>query len=115
MPYYNEQLTNRVREALMDAPGLEEKVMFSGICFMVDGKMCMGVSHDELMCRVGEERFEEALEKNGCREMRMKDRVMKGYVFVDPGSLRTKKELDYWVNLCLEFNPKAKASKKKKK
>jgi len=42
-------------------------------------------------------------------------RPMKGYVFVSEEGLKTKKDFDYWINLCLEFNKKAKASKKKKK
>ena len=41
-------------------------------------------------------------------------RIMKGYVFVDIDALDTKKKLEYWIALALEFNKKAKASKKKK-
>ena len=39
---------------------------------------------------------------------------MKGYVFVAKEGMKTKKQFDYWINLCLTFNKKAKASKKKK-
>ena len=41
-------------------------------------------------------------------------RPMKGYVMVDEIGMRSKKDLDYWIGLCLEFNKKAKPSKKKK-
>jgi hypothetical protein len=44
MPY-NEKLANRVREALLNVPKVEEKFMFGGVCFMVNGKMCMGVAN----------------------------------------------------------------------
>ena len=42
-------------------------------------------------------------------------RPMKGYVFVEPEAIDMDKQLEYWVQLCLDFNPLAKASKKKKK
>ena len=39
---------------------------------------------------------------------------MKGFVFVDPEGTRTKKDLEYWIKLALDFNKRAKSSKKKK-
>jgi hypothetical protein len=41
-------------------------------------------------------------------------RPMKGYIFVTPDGLDSDKSLSYWLDLCLAFNPLAKASKKKK-
>lgn len=110
---FNEQLSDRIREALADVPVLEEKYMFGGICYMVNGKMCMGVIGDEMMCRIGEEAYEAALERRGCREMVFTGRPMKGYVYVAAEGMRSKKDFDHWVHLCLAFNPQAKAAKKK--
>jgi TfoX/Sxy family transcriptional regulator of competence genes len=112
---YNESISNRIREALAEIPNVEEKRMFGGICYMVDGKMCIGVAQDEMMCRIGEDNYEAALERKGCREMVFTGRAMKGYVFVSEEGMKSKKDFDYWVRLCLEFNPQAKASKKKTK
>jgi hypothetical protein len=39
-------------------------------------------------------------------------RPMKGYLFVSDEGMKNKKALDHWVSLCLEFNIKAKATKK---
>jgi TfoX/Sxy family transcriptional regulator of competence genes len=111
---YNEKLSNRVREALTDVPGVEEKLMFGGICYMVNGKMCIGIAKDEMMCCIDPDLYEEALERNGCREMVFTGKPMKGYVFVNEEGMKTKKQFDYWVQLCLDFNSKAKASKKRK-
>ncbi len=111
---YNEQLADKLREALADLPDVEEKKMFSGVTFMVNGKMCICVSHDNLLCRVGPNKMEEATEMNGCTAMVMKGKTMKGYVYVSEEGFRTKKELDYWINLCLEYNSDAKAAKKRK-
>jgi hypothetical protein len=66
------------------------------------------------MCRIDPDVYEEALQKKGCREMVFTGKPMIGYVFVSEEGLKTKKEFDYWINLCVEFNSKAKASKKKK-
>ena len=66
---FNETLSNRIREELADVPRFEEKLMFGGVCFMVNEKMCIGVVEDEMMCRIGPDAYEEALEKNGVREM----------------------------------------------
>ena len=111
---FNEKIGNRIREALMDVPNVEEKLMFGGICFMVNDKMCVGVIGEEMMCRIGEEHYEEALEMNGCREMDFAKRPMKGYVYVNEEGIKKRADFKYWIDLCLEFNPKAKASKKKK-
>jgi TfoX/Sxy family transcriptional regulator of competence genes len=114
MPY-NEKLADRVREALADLPDVEEKKMFRGVCFMVDGKMCICVSSDELMCRVGPDLHEVALEKNGTRAMVMKGKVLIDYVYVSEEAVRSNIEFDYWVAHCLTFNKFAKASKPKHK
>jgi len=110
---YNEKLSDRIREALSDVPQVEEKKMFGGVCYMVDGKMCVGVVKDEMMCRIGPEIHEEALEKRGCREMDFAGKPMEGYVYVSDEGMQTKEQFGYWIDLCLEYNPKAKAAKKK--
>ena len=111
---YNEKLSDRIREALVSEKKVDEKIMFGGICFMVNDKMCIGVMKDEMMCRIDPNKREELLEKNGCKEMSFTGKIMKGFVLVEEEVIKTKKDLMYWVNLCLEFNPKAKSSKKKK-
>ena len=110
---FHEVLNNRIREALQDVPNLEEKYMFGGACYMVNGKMCVGVIGNEMMCRVGPEAYEAALEIPGCREMDFAAKPMKGYVYVSEEATRSKKELQYWVDLCLAFNVHAKPAKKK--
>jgi TfoX/Sxy family transcriptional regulator of competence genes len=112
---FNEKLNDRIREAIADLPNVEEKHMFGGTCFMVNGKMCIGVVKDEMMCRIGPDVYEDALERKGCREMIFTGKPMNGYVFVGEEGMKTKKDFEHWINLCLEFNKKAKASKKKAK
>lgn len=112
---YNEKLSDRIREALVSTGGeVTEKIMFGGVCYMLDGKMCAGVVKDEMMCRIGPGRYEEALERPGCREMRFTGKPMAGYVFVSEDGMRSHKDFRYWIDLCLLFNPEAKASVRRK-
>jgi TfoX/Sxy family transcriptional regulator of competence genes len=111
---FNEKLADRIREALVHLPNVEEKYMFGGVCFMVNKKMCIGVVKDEMMCRIDPSLEEDVLERVGCRPMDFTGRPMKGYVYISEDGMKTKKTFDYWINLCLDFNLKAKASKKKK-
>ena len=110
---YNEKLADRIREALVDQPDVEEKKMFKGLCFMVNGKMCLCASGDEMLCRIGPNNFEQALETIGCRGMIRNGKPLKDFVFVGPEAMHTQQRFDYWVNAALAFNPRAKATKKK--
>jgi TfoX/Sxy family transcriptional regulator of competence genes len=111
---YNTKLADRIRETLAHLPDVEEKEMFRGVCFMVDGKMCVCVSDDEMMCRIGADAIETALEENGVRQMMMRDKPAKDFVYISEEAFHKQKDFDHWIKLALDFNPKAKASKKKK-
>jgi TfoX/Sxy family transcriptional regulator of competence genes len=113
MPY-SEALANRVREALETAPSVTEKTMFRGLAFMVNGKLCMAIGPDDVLCRIGPEEHGAAVELPGVEAMIMNGREAVGYVRVHESVLRTKRELDHWVGLCLAYNPAAKAAPKKR-
>jgi TfoX/Sxy family transcriptional regulator of competence genes len=113
---YDEHLAERIRRALQTRRvGFQEKKMMGGLCFLVDNKMCVGIVKDDLMARIDPEVQPMAISRKGCREMDFTGKPMKGYVFVSPEGVDADDELDFWVNLAMEFNPKAKASPKKKK
>lgn len=113
---YDELLTDRIRRVLAEKKAnVEERKMFGGMCFMVNDKMCAGVVKDTLMARIGEDAYPKAITKPGCNEMDFTGRPMKGYVFVDSEGVDLDSDLEYWLQLCLDFNPLAKASNKRKK
>lgn len=93
----------------------EAKKMMGGLCYLVDGKMLCGIIGDQMMARINPEIYQESLKISGVKEMDFTGRAMKGYVYVNPESIDREEDLEYWLNLCLEFNPLAKSSKKKKK
>lgn len=112
---YSEQLAERIRKRLAHLSKLEEKEMMGGLSFLYNGKMCVGIIKDEMMCRIDPELNEEVLEKNGCRAMDFTGKPMKGWVMIDEYGMNSQKDFDYWINLALDFNKKAKSSKAKKK
>ena len=110
---YNEKLADRTREIITQTHrDVEEKKMFGGLCFMVNDKMCIGVEKERLMVRLDPARYDEVMEKEGCAPMDFTGKVMKGFVFVSEDVLKTKKQLEYWVKLALEYNKIAKSSRK---
>jgi TfoX/Sxy family transcriptional regulator of competence genes len=112
---YDEYLADRIRLAFKEkSVPFKEKKMMGGLCFMVNDKMCAGIIKNNLMARIDPEIYEHALTMKGCREMDFTKRPMIGYVYVEPDSLDMDSDLEYWIQLCLDFNPKAKASKKRK-
>jgi len=111
---FDERLAERVRRAFRKARVVfEEKRMMGGLCFMVDGRMCVGVERDRLMARIDPDTYGNALQRKGCVPMDLTGRPMRGFVFVNPAGLSSDAELNSWLKLALEFNPKAKASKSK--
>ncbi len=111
---YNRILAERVRNQLSKSSNLiiEEKKMFGGLAFMVNGKMCINVSGDNLMCRFNPAQESEVSNRPGYLKMVMKGRVYKGYCYVQPDGFISEENFEFWINLCLEFNEQAKSSKK---
>lgn len=111
---YNEKLADRIRERLVGLSKVEEKKMMGGLTFMYNGKMCVGIIKDDLMCRIDPALHEQAIARKGCRTMDFTNRPMSGYVLVDESGMKSKADFEYWIGLALDFNKRAKASKKKK-
>ena len=108
-------LADRIKSVLKDKNiAFVEKQMMGGLAFMVNEKMCVGVVKNNMMARIDPEIYEGAISKTGCRPMDFTGRPMKGWIFLEPESIDMDNDLNEWVQLALDFNPKAKLSKKKK-
>ena len=112
---YSTELANRVREHLAVIPDIEikEKKMFSGLSFLINEKMCINISGDNLMCRYDPDLEEEVAEKTGFLPMIMRGKQLNGYCYVEPEGFRKADDFNYWIAICLDYNSKAKSSKKK--
>lgn len=110
---YDQILAGRVSEVLKrQRVSFEAKGMIGGLCYMVNGKMAMGIMKDSLMVRIAPELYDQSLNKRGVRQMDFRGKILEGYLLVDGPGLEKQGELEYWVTLCLEFNPRARSSKK---
>ena len=100
---YDEALANRVRAALLRRKGVAEKKMFGGVCFMVNGHMCCGVTGKLLVVRLGAEGTKKALKEPHTREMDFTGRVMKNLLFVDANGTKSAAQLRSWVQRACDF------------
>ena len=100
---FNEELALRIRVALGGRDGVVEKKMFGGIAFMLSGNMCVGVTGDDLMVRVGPDGLEGALAQPHARPMDFTGRPMKGFVYVDTAGTENDDTLKQWIQRGVAF------------
>ncbi|MCB1907403.1 MAG: TfoX/Sxy family protein [Rhodocyclaceae bacterium] len=113
---YDEHLADRIRRQLsLRGQPFEEKRMMGGLCFMVDDKMCLGITGDRLMARTDPEDYARLLTLPGAREMDFTGRPMKGFLFVAPEGIVHDDDLAAWVERCLDYNPRARRSARRSK
>jgi TfoX/Sxy family transcriptional regulator of competence genes len=94
---YDQGLAERLRALLDGRTGVTEKAMFGGVCFLLHGKMFVGIVKDELMVRVGEQAHDDAIRRPHARVMDFTGRPMRGYVFVAPEGFEEDDALARWV------------------
>jgi len=100
---YDEGLGQRIREQLEDCPGISEKKMFGGLCFLASGNMCCGIVGDELMVRVGPSAYADSLAQPRAREMDFTGKAMKGMIYVATAGFESDADLDSWLERGLAF------------
>ncbi len=94
---FDEGLVERVRDRLHGVDGVVELKMFGGWGVTIHGNMAVGVMDQDLIVRVGPERYDEALARPGIRPFDFTGRSMTGWVFVDGDAVRNGRSLDRWV------------------
>ncbi len=114
---YSTELVDKVREYLAKTLNIEveEKEMFAILNFIVNGKTCICVSDDKLMLRFNPKLQDKLAEKYGYETMLMKGKVYKGYCYINPEGFEKRKDFEYYIDICLEYNKISKSSKKKPK
>jgi TfoX/Sxy family transcriptional regulator of competence genes len=95
---YDEDLANRVRELLASERGVDEKRMFGGLAFLINGNMSVAVSgQGGLMVRVPPDDTEKLLERDHVSPMVMAGRETRGWLRVAVEGVKTKRQLSSWV------------------
>ena len=102
MPY-DELLAARIRAAIGPIPELKEKKMFGGICVLINGNMACGVYKDDLIVRVGTEKYQAALSRPHTKLFDITGKALKGWVMVEPQGCKTEKALKAWVEQGVAF------------
>jgi TfoX/Sxy family transcriptional regulator of competence genes len=100
---YDEKIAARVRSVLAKRADVVEKRMFGGLCFMVNGQMCCGLTKTDFMVRVGKDAYDDALAQPHARPMDFTGRPLVGMVYVDPAGYETAAALAKWVGRGVAF------------
>lgn len=100
---YDEKLAQRIREQFEGLPGIEEKKMFGGIAFLLNGNMATGVIGENLIVRVGAEHYQSALQQPHAHPFDFSGRPMKGWVMVAPDGYASDMDLKIWVKQGLDY------------
>ena len=100
---FSEKLAERTRHLLARRKGIEEKKMFGGVGFLLNGNLLVGVWKDSLCVRLGPEQAEKALPEPHVKEFDITGRPMKGWVLVEPEGVTSDDQLKGWIQRALKF------------
>jgi hypothetical protein len=103
---FSESLAARIRQALARGKSIEEKRMFGGICFLLNGNMLVGVWKESLIVRLGTEEGDEALKEPHVNEFNITGRPMKGWVLVAPEVVEDAGQVKAWIQRAARFGGK---------
>ncbi len=81
---HDEDLANRIREAMADVAGVTETRMFGGLAFLVGGHMAVAASgQGGLMVRCDPEQTDALLARDHAGPFQMRGRELRGWLRVD--------------------------------
>ena len=100
---FSEALAERIRQQLARRKNVEEKKMFGGVGFLLNGNLLVGVWKDSLIARLGPDEGEEALLEPHVKEFDITGRAMKGWVLVEPGGIESDDQLAGWIERATQF------------
>lgn len=106
-------LVAALRQALDGRSDVEERQLFGCLCFMVDGKLCLGVKRDELLVRLPPARHDAFLEQPGVRALSPQG-GMQGYFFIEPDGYARRAQWEAWIGEALAYNPLARATPRRR-
>jgi TfoX/Sxy family transcriptional regulator of competence genes len=99
MPY-NASLAEQIRQKLYPLNAADEKKMFGGISFMINGNMAIGVIKDDPIVRVGPDKHQAAMKMKGAKPFDFSGKPMRGWVIV---SKTGQQDLQKWIDMALDF------------
>jgi hypothetical protein len=100
---FDESLAARLRDALARRKNVEEKKMFGGVCFLLNGNLLVGVWKESLVVRLGQDQAGEALREPHVKEFDITGRPMRNWVLVEPEGITGDEQLKGWIGRALKF------------
>ena len=100
---YDLELAKRIRATMAGLRSLEEKKMFGGVGFLLNGNMACGVNKDDMIVRVEPQMHAELLTHAHTRPFDMTGKPMKGWLVVEPDGCKTDQQLSAWVKKAVDF------------
>ena len=101
---YDEKVALRIRNVMAKQKGSDERKMFGGLSFFVNGKMCIGILKNDLVVRIDPKDSDKLLKMPHVRPMDFTGKPMKGFVYVAPKGYNTDKMLSFWIKNGIEFS-----------
>ena len=100
---FDEALAGRIRQALSRRRNVDEKKMFGGVGFLLNGNLLVGVWKESLVVRLGEDEGEEALKEPHVKEFDITGRPMRNWVLVGPEGVQHDEQLSAWIGRAVKF------------
>jgi TfoX N-terminal domain len=101
---YDEDLANRIREALAGEHGVIEKKMFGGLAFLIGGNMALAASgQGGALLRCDPAQTEKLVGRRYAARFEMRGREMNGWLRIAPEGLASKRDLDRWVAIGVDY------------
>ena len=96
-------LNGRIRQILSSRRRISERKMFGGVCFMINGNMCVGTWKGSLIVRLDKQNHDKTLAEPHTRPADMNGRTMKGWALVEPAGIESENDLTAWLNRAARF------------
>jgi hypothetical protein len=100
---FSETLAERIRQHLARRKNVEEKKMFGGVGFLLDGNLLVGVWKESLVVRLGQDQVEEAMREPHVKAFDITGRPMRNWVLVGPEGVTGDDQLKWWIGRAVKF------------
>ncbi|HZZ77887.1 MAG TPA: TfoX/Sxy family protein [Gemmataceae bacterium] len=100
---FDENLAARIRIGLGRKKGIEEKKMFGGLGFLLNGNMLVGVWKNSMIARIGEVQADEAMLEPHVKPMDITGKPMKGWIMVEANGVEDEIAVKEWVQRAVKF------------
>lgn len=96
-------LVERIRQVMQRVKGHTEQKMFGGICFMINGNMCVGPWKGSLIVRLDKADHDQTQSEPFVKPMDITGKVMKGWARIEPAGIADDGDLSTWIKRAVAY------------